>query len=722
MSLSDHINDDDSTAKLQTIRLLQSILANKPIDGSDIQTLDDATYELKRIRQLMEQYHAAHVPSSSSAKIEPATTTNQQQQVQTTTTTTPQRKRRNAIHEEQHIKTYIKTTIPKDPPTQQLIYNAIKTNLLFQENTIEELYQLVDIFEPCHYNRGGVVIQQGDMEDDSFYVVECGELSIYVAMGDTNNTTAGQQQQQQQQQHKVGTFGSGSAFGELALIYSSPRAATIISDVDNCKLWKIQRSWYRGVIGQYRQQIYQQISIKFLPKVNVPRNKTNNYFKDIFSPVQLDMLTGVVKQISFQAGEYIIREQEKGDTFYMIQKGEVDILLKSLGYDKPIVSLGSGKYFGEKALLVDDVREATVRAKTNVSCFILTREDVNRVIGSLVEILEYGFPTKMPRTSTVVRGSSEKEQVPCDITDLELLGVLGSGAFGKVRVAKAEKTGKYYALKMQSKSFIIQNEQQDDVMHEYSILKQLDHPFILHLHCAMQDEKYIYFLTDIHHELMQIMDQKEGGCFSEECTRFYSACVLLAFQAMHSSSIAYRDLKPENLVLDDHGYCILVDLGLAKKCDGHLYTFCGTPDYLAPEVIRGTGYNWGVDYWGLGVLLYELFTGRAPFDSYDPTGTAKKILKGVVNFPDKVTGPMKDLIKALLTKDQTRRLGVLKGGTEDVMKHRFYTGFDWGGLLNMQKRAPFEPQPVNDYEALGTPDSGEDDATPVTNWNPDFGS
>jgi len=546
-----------------------------------------------------------------------------------------------------------------------------------------------------------VVIQQGDTKDDSFYVVEFGELSTYV--------------QQLQQQHKVGTFGSGSAFGELALIYSSPRAATIISDVDNCKLWKIKRAWYRGVIGQYRQSILQEISSsKFLPKVIVPRNKKKYYFKDVFTKVQLGLLARVVKQISFQAGEYIIRQQEKGDTFYMIRKGEVDILLKSLGYDKPIASLGSGKYFGEKALLQDDVREATVRAKTNVSCFILTREDVNRVIGSLEEILDYGFPTKKSRTSTVLRG---EEQVQYTMDDLELLGVLGSGAFGKVRVAKAKESGKYYALKMHSKSFIVKNEQQDDVMYEYSMLRRLDHPFILRLQCAMQDDKYIYFLTDIHHEMMQIMDQK--GCFGEDSTRFYSACVLLAFQAMHGVSIAYRDLKPENLVLDNHGYCILVDLGLAKKCDGHLYTFCGTPDYLAPEVIRGTGYNWAVDYWGLGVLIYELFTGRAPFDSYDPTGTAKRILKGVVNFPDKVTGPMKDLIKALLTKDQTRRLGVLKGGTEDVMKHRFYTGFDWGGLLNMQKRAPFEPQPVN-YETLGTPDFGQDDEMPITNWNPDL--
>jgi len=440
----------------------------------------------------------------------------------------------------------------------------------------------------------------------------------------------------------------------------------------------------------------------FLLGVCLVRKDENIYFQKLFSPMQLVTMASVAKQISFKAGDIIIRLKEKGDAFYMIQKGAVDLYVKSM---KIAPSWGKGKYFEENALLNDYVdndknaayREfATLRAQTDVTCFLLTREDFNRVIGSLDEILKRGFPSEQIRTSTLQRD----EKVQYQIDDLELFGVLKSGAFGKITtVAKAKQTGNYYALKTQSKSLNVSSEQ-EDAMNEYSILRELDHPFILRLHCDMQDEKYMYILTDIHHELIQIMDQK--GSFSEDCTRFYSASVLLALQAMHSIFLVHRDLTPENLALDNRGYCIINDLSLAKKCDGHLYTFCGTPDYLAPEVIRGTGYNWGVDYWGLGVLLYELCTGTAPFESYDPTGTAKKILKGIVtvNFPFNVTGPMKDLIKTLLTKDQTRRLGVLKGGAEDVKRHRFFTGFDWGGLLNMQIEPPFEP-PLMNYESLG---------------------
>ncbi|KAK1740426.1 cyclic nucleotide-dependent protein kinase [Skeletonema marinoi] len=721
---SGHTGGDESKLNdnKNTISLLKSILSNKPIDGSDITTLDDATHELKRIRQLMEQYNHHHTaaPASSSSAAARAKTKPTETPVQVNAdkdkhgaTHEPvvddsteyafgqsTRQRRTAVLEKQHIKDYVKNSIPKQPHVRELILNAIKTNLLFQQNNKDELSELVDVFEPVHFNQKDMVFQQGDSGHDACYVVEQGQLSVYVSHNGGPY-------------HMMGTYHEGKLFGEWALVYGSPHLATVVCDVD-CKLWRIKRSWYRGVVGQYRQKLIETLTKKFLPKVFLPRNKEKIYFKNLFNPTQMVTLAGLTKQISFQEGDFIIRESEKGDTFYMIQKGVVDLFIKAMK-DVPITALDGGKYFGERSLLQDDVRQATLRAQTDVTCFLLTREDVNRVIGSLEEILEHGFPPKRLRMSTIQRD----EKVQYELYDLELFGKLGSGAFGEVRAAKAKQTEKYYALEMKSKSFIVTNGQEDAVMNEYSILRELDHPFIVRLHCAMQDEKYIYFLADIHHDLIDIMDQK--GSFSEDCTRFYSASVLLAFQAMHSNSIVYRDLKPESLALDDRGYCIINDLGLAKKCEGHLYTFCGNPDYLAPEVIRGTGYNWGVDYWGLGVLIYELYTGTAPFESYDPTGTAKKILKGIVNFPDKVTGPMKDLIKALLTKDQTRRLGVLKGGTEDVMKHRFYTGFDWEGLLNMQIQAPFELQPVTNYKSLGTPDSQEDSAMPVVNWNPVFG-
>ncbi len=144
------------------------------------------------------------------------------------------------------------------------------------------------------------------------------------------------------------------------------------------------------------------------------------------------------------------------------------------------------------------------------------------------------------------------------------------------------------------------------MLNEFQVMKsmrELKHPNIVFMHCAMADDRYIYFLLDLlpGGEVTNILDRPVSNC--EEWTRFYSASVILAYTEFYNHRILYRDLKPENILLDANGYCVLVDFGLSKVIDGPTYTFCGTPDYMAPELIRGTGYSWAVDYWALGILL-----------------------------------------------------------------------------------------------------------------------
>jgi len=177
-------------------------------------------------------------------------------------------------------------------------------------------------------------------------------------------------------------------------------------------------------------------------------------------------------------------------------------------------------------------------------------------------------------------------------------------------------------------------------------------------------------------------------------------------------------LKPENLVLDSEGYCYVIDFGLAKKVDqGKTWTFCGTPDYLAPEIIRGKGHDWGVDYWELGVLLYELTHGYPPFYASDPTNTARKIIKGAYPVPPKFTQSLVDLVAKLLC-EQSKRLGRTQGGVAEIMKHPWFSGFDWEALLSRKMDVPSKPK-LGDLEKLGSKDTGGGYVAD-SSWNPSF--
>ncbi len=318
------------TSSLHTV---QSILLDKPLSGDDIHSVEEARKELHRIRLIMHNFQKQSPHFSNIKKVA-----------------------RNAIHEEEHINDYVKKTIPKEEGVKQLIYDAIKTNVLFEHNTVDELQEIIDVFEPCSYKAGDRVIQQGERGDE-FFVVESGELSITVRVGgggeddeDEDDTNA--------QMINVGNYTSGSAFGELALIYGSPRAASIAAIVD-CKLWRIKRGWFRGVVGQHRKRLHLE-KVNFLCDVDV----LNKKFKNVFAKDQLDTLAQLLKQEYFRMGDTILRQGEVGDTFYIIQSGEVGIHNK--GETTPFATLGKGKFFGEMALLSDKEKHSK-RAATVVA-------------------------------------------------------------------------------------------------------------------------------------------------------------------------------------------------------------------------------------------------------------------------------------------------------------------------------------------------------------------
>jgi len=183
--------------------------------------------------------------------------------------------------------------------------------------------------------------------------------------------------------------------------------------------------------------------------------------------------------------------------------------------------------------------------------------------------------------------------------------------------------------------------------------------------------------------------------FLEKTARFYAAAVVLCFEYMHSKNIIYRDLKPENLLLDRDGYLKITDFGFAKIVQDRTWTLCGTPDYLAPEVVSGQGHNKGVDWWTLGILIYEMLASYPPFYDEDPMKTYAKIMHGQLAFPMHFTKQAVDLIRKLLHQKPSRRLGVGKGGAKLIKKHNWFNRFDWDSFLKRKIKAPII-QPVKD--------------------------
>lgn len=301
----------------------------------------------------------------------------------------------------------------------------------------------------------------------------------------------------------------------------------------------------------------------------------------------------------------------------------------------------------------------------------------------------------------------------------ELGDTLGTGTFGRVRlVVYNYKRTMYFALKILKKAEIIRLKQVEHIKAEKRILSSITHPFIVNLYVSFQDEKRVYMLMEyvIGGELFSQL--RRVGRFSNETARFYAAEIILALEYLHSKDIVYRDLKPENLLIDKEGHIKITDFGFAKKVEDRTWTLCGTPEYLAPEIIQSKGHGKAVDWWALGILIYEMLAGYPPFYDENPFGIYQKILAGKVEFPRHFDVNAKDLIKKLLTADRTKRFGCLKNGAADIKTHKWFKGLDWDRIFARKVKPPYVPaySAPNDTSNFDRyPESDEDSAPPLDN-------
>ena len=278
------------------------------------------------------------------------------------------------------------------------------------------------------------------------------------------------------------------------------------------------------------------------------------------------------------------------------------------------------------------------------------------------------------------------------LEDFVFSKTVGTGTFGRVRLVKLRDHDKYFAMKIMRKVDIVRLHQVDHIFSEKFLLSRLSCPFIIRLYGTFKDQHNLFMLLEyaIGGELFTYL--RRAGRFSLETTKFYAAEIVCALEYMHNLNIVYRDLKPENLLLDARGHIKIADFGFAKVIpDNRTWTLCGTPEYLAPEIILGRGHGRPVDWWALGILIYEMMAGFPPFYDETPFLIYEKILAGNLEFPPHFDGPLCDLLTGLLQADPQRRLGCGVAGAMDVKNHPWFAGVHWDALSRRLIQAPFTP-------------------------------
>ncbi|CAB1319765.1 unnamed protein product, partial [Coregonus sp. 'balchen'] len=549
----------------------------------------------------------------------------------------------------------------KSQQSQELIQTSFLENDFLKNLESGQILAIMDCMYPTTVNQGCCVIQEGD-SGTLAYVLEEGKMEM------TKDAK------------KLLTIEPGRVFGELALLYNCNYTYTITA-LKNSMLWVIDRQSFQTImvqsglsrLAQFRELLCRVPFLRSLPE-------------DVLMKV-----SDILEESRYSEGDYIIRQGATGDTFYIISSGQVKVTEKKSANDEAVLlsTLSEGHWFGEKALRGEDVRTVNVIAAGDVTCLVVDRESFKNIIG-LVE------------DSNTVHKSSE-----LNAQSEEDAALLSNASLRDFQVQLKSNINCLFTMRVLRKHQILSTAKQECILRERHILMAAHSPFIVRLHRTFRDAKCLYMLTEacLGGELWNLL--KDRGSFDDSSTRFYTACVVEALIFLHHNSITYRDLKPENVVLDQRGYAKVVGFGCAKKVGlgKKTWTFCGTPDYVAPEIILNKGHSVSADLWSLGVFVFELLSGSLPFCGPDPMKTFTATIRGIdlVEFPKTISKSASSLIKKLCRNNPAERLGNQRNGAKDIQKHKWFEGFNWEGLRKSTLAPPIIPKSDGLCSALSAP-------------------
>ncbi|CAJ1351647.1 unnamed protein product [Effrenium voratum] len=392
--------------------------------------------------------------------------------------------------------------------------------------------------------------------------------------------------------------------------------------------------------------------------------------------------------MKYAKGDTVIKQGEPGTSFFVIAHGELEVFINQNGEEKRVRSMAKNSYIGERALLFHEPRTATVKViSPDAELWAIEKATFEKIIANNMQ--------------QQLMNRIRLQDTNFGLKDLIQVKVIGAGAAGVVRLVEHKSTGTRYALKRVKK---VDGEVPEEVQRECSLLKDIDHPFIMTQVNTFETKTSVYILTELitggelHGAIREI-----PTVLSRAQAQFYTGSLVIVLEELSERNILYRDLKPENVMLDAQGYLKLIDFGIAKKLpegESKTFTMIGTPHYMAPEVMRGHGYGTEVDLWSMGVMLFEFVCGYLPFadDLDDPTEVCTAVLKDPLQFPSNYKDANgKALMKGLLTRQPRKRLGSGLGGWEDVRGAEYFLQGHQGGslfdkLLGRELQPPWVPK------------------------------
>ncbi|ETO69629.1 AGC protein kinase [Phytophthora nicotianae P1976] len=573
--------------------------------------------------------------------------------------------------------------IPKSSTELRLLEELTKNNWLFRQLTQAQKDDIFAVMERISVREGDMVIRQGD-PGDKFYIVECGDYQVSVRGDDGGpESIVHTYTQPPVNPDHCGDLQPAS-FGELALMHNSPRSSSVKA-LSAGVLWAIDCRAFRRVFIKAPTSVL----VQTLKKVDVLKTLTK---------AQLERLANNLTEVVYHDGDYIINQGDVGDTFYVIQEGAVICTIweddPSAGPGKKrtsreVLRLKKNQYFGERALLNDAPRAANVISVGRTKLLQVGRREFEEVLGSLQDMIEadrlqrearHNFETAVKNLiySPAAHGARRNSMVmgPLRPQDMRFRYVVQQTDFGFLAVYQGvSDTKRFFTVNVFSFQQVAADRRGDEAARYVTTHKtiRLDTPMLPEMVAFWRDDRALYlsFDTAMVTDLAAMLADEPSGRFEKESTvRGFAAQALLMLEYIHQAGYAYRNLSSENVMVDTHGYLQLHDFRHMKRLpdETRTYTICGTPEYMAPEMVSARGHTASADIWSLGILIYEMLCGRTPFsirtNEEDPN-TADKSFGSEANPTSRLTNE-KDVTMAVYSKISRHNKGALKFTRDDL--------------------------------------------------------